>query len=205
MQRVTALNGFYKTRAAFFTWRQSLPLANKVLLALGMATLTGILAQVKIFLPWTPVPVTGQTFAVLLAGILLGRYWGGISQLIYVTLGVAGIPWFAGLTGGSAMLIGPRGGYIIGFVLAAFFLGHICDKYLKSRKFMPMFLLMLFANFVFIHLLGLFQLSIWLNIVQNGHFQVSELLKMGTFPFIVGDIVKILAAASIATAITPKK
>ena len=67
-------------------------LANKVILALGMAVLTGVLAQVRLFLPWTPVLVTCQTFAVLLAGIILGRYWGGISQVIYVALGAAGIP-----------------------------------------------------------------------------------------------------------------
>ncbi|PJC48447.1 MAG: biotin transporter BioY, partial [Candidatus Omnitrophica bacterium CG_4_9_14_0_2_um_filter_42_8] len=97
-------------------------LANKIILAFGMAVLTWILAQVKLFLPGTPVPVTCQTFAVLLAGIVLGRYWGGISQIIYVSL-------FAGF----GAIMGPTGGYLLGFVLAALFVGHVTDKYNRSK------------------------------------------------------------------------
>ncbi|MFA4991708.1 MAG: biotin transporter BioY, partial [Candidatus Omnitrophota bacterium] len=93
-------------------------IANKFILAFGMAGLTGILAQLRIMLPWTPVPITGQTLAVLLAGVLLGRSWGGISQVIYVVLGVAGIPWFNGFAGGYGVLLTPSGGYLLGFILS---------------------------------------------------------------------------------------
>jgi len=101
-----------------------------------MACVTGLLAQIKISLPWTPVPITGQTFAVLLTGVLLGRWWGGISQVIYVVMGVVGIPWFAGLSGGYSALIGPSGGYIIGFILAALFLGISLTNILGQGVFL---------------------------------------------------------------------
>jgi len=76
-----------------------------------MACLTGILAQARIYLPWTPVPITGQTIAVILAGILLGKCWGSISMAIYGIMGIAGIPWLSGATSGW----GPTSGYLLGF------------------------------------------------------------------------------------------
>jgi len=198
---ITTIETFSEARYTFFKWRCSLPLARKLALALGMAALTGLLAQIKFFLPWTPIPITGQTFAVLLAGIILGKNWGGISQAIYVTMGVVGVPWFTGLSGGYAALIGPRGGYLIGFILAAFFLGHIIDKHIKSRSFISIFGLMLFANFVIIHGLGLLQLGLWFHTVDGVGVTVSELIRMGTAPFIVGDLVKVFAAATLARTI----
>ena len=117
-------------------------LANKIILALGMAALTWILAQVRLFLPWTPVPVTCQTFAVLLAGVVLGKYWGGISQIIYVSL-------FAGF----GAIMGPTGGYLLGFILAALFIGYVIDTYSWSKGFYQMLGIMMFANFILIYLL----------------------------------------------------
>ena len=99
-----------------FRWRYGLSIPMKLSLALGIACLAGLLAQVRFVLPWSPVPVTGQTFAVLLAGVLLGRWWGGISMAVYVGLGIAGVPWFQGLNGGLGYLAGPTGGYIVGFI-----------------------------------------------------------------------------------------
>ena len=117
-----------RTRYTCFHWRfeQSIPM--KLLLALGMAAVTGLLAQVRVPLPWTPVPITGQTLAVLLAGVALGKWWGGASMFIYAGLGVAGVPWFQGWGGGLSHLAGPTGGYIVGFILAALFLGYFTDK-----------------------------------------------------------------------------
>jgi len=93
-----------------FRWRYDLSIPKKLSLALGMAALTGLLAQVRIPLPWTPIPITGQTFAVLLAGVLLGRRWGGIGMAIFAGLGFAGLPWFSGWESG----LGATRGYIIG-------------------------------------------------------------------------------------------
>lgn len=205
MQNIAIVENYFRARYLFFKWRYSLALVNKMALALGMACVTGLVAQIKISLPWTPVPITGQTFGVLLAGVLLGRWWGGISQAIYVVMGMAGIPWFAGLKGGSGVLIGPDGGYIIGFILATLFLGYFTDKYIRARSFLSMFGLMLFANFVLIHLPGLLQLGLWFYIVPGTGFTLWKLLWMGTIPFVIGDITKIVAAAAVAQAITPKE
>jgi biotin transport system substrate-specific component len=193
-----------QTRFNVFQWRYELSLPMKLALAIGMAALTGLLAQVRVYLPWTPVPLTGQTLAVLLAGVALGKWWGGISMAIYGGLGVAGIPWFQGLNGGWAYLAGPTGGYIIGFILAALFLGYFTDKYVKSRRFLSMLGLMLFASLVLIYVPGLLQLGLWLNLVKGEPVTFSGLLMMGAVPFIAGDITKIIAAALFARGVTPK-
>ena len=88
-------------RSRAFEWRSELPVAARIGLAFCMAGVTGLSAQVRVPLPFTPVPFTGQVFAVLLAGVLLGRYYGALSQLAYVGLGVAGVPW--GTAGGAGI------------------------------------------------------------------------------------------------------
>jgi Uncharacterized conserved protein len=174
-------------------------------MAFFMACLTGLMAQIVIPLPWTPVPVTAQTFAVLISGILLGRYWGGFSQLLYVILGVAGIPWFAGMEGGYTIILGATGGYLIGFIIAALFLGHFVDKYIGSRNFIPMFALMLFANFILIYVPGLLALGFWVYTTKGYIPSLWDLLVMGLLPFIIGDIIKITGASALTKAITPKE
>lgn len=188
-----------------FRWRYELSIPEKLVLALGVACFVGLMAQVRIPLPWTPVPITGQTFAVLLAGVLLGRWWGGASLAIYAVLGAIGLPWFAGWAGGAGVLIGPTGGYIIGFILAALFLGHFTDRYIRSRSFFSMLGLMLFANFVLIYIPGLIQLHFWLSLVKGEAVTLSQLLMMGAVPFVPGGITKAVAAAAIARGITPKQ
>ncbi len=187
-----------------FRWRYELSIPKKVALATGMAVLTGLLAQARFPLPWSPVPITGQTFAVLLAGVALGRWWGGISLAIYAALGVAGVPWFTGWSGGLGHLAGPTGGYIIGFILAALFLGYFTDRYIRSRSFLSMLGLMLFANFILIYVPGLLQLGLWLNLVKGTPVTITSLLTMGAIPFIAGDLTKAILAASIARGITTK-
>jgi biotin transport system substrate-specific component len=185
-----------------FRWRYELSLPMKLALALGFAGLTGLIAQLRF--GW-PVPITGQTFAVLLAGVLMGRWWGGVSMAIYVGLGVAGVPWFHGWGSGLSHLQGPTGGYLIGFVFAALFLGYFTDRYVRSRSFLSMLGLMLFANFVLIYVPGLLQLHLWLDLVEGSPVSFASLLAIGATPFIVGDIIKAVAAALVARGITPKK
>lgn len=192
-------------RLEAFKWRAERTTAQMILLSLTMAALTGLTAQIRIPLPFTPVPITAQTFSVLLAGILLGKNWGGISQVMYAVLGAAGIPWFSGMLGGFAVLAGPTGGYIIGFILCAFFLGHFCDKYVASRKLWPMLVLMFFSNFVIIFVPGLIQLALWLHIVKGESPSIMGVLTMGFFPFLIGGVIKTVLAALVATGITPKK
>jgi biotin transport system substrate-specific component len=165
-------------------------LANKIILALGMAALTWILAQVRLFLPWTPVPVTCQTFAVLLAGVVLGKYWGGISQIIYVSL-------FAGF----GAIMGPTGGYLLGFILAALFIGYVIDTYSWSKGFYQMLGIMMFANFILIYLPGIIQLNIWLYLFKGSSLNITQLVYAGVMPFVAGDAIKIVSAALIAKAL----
>jgi biotin transport system substrate-specific component len=146
------------------------------------------------------VPVTGQTLAVLLVGVLLGRNWGGVSTGLYLALGAAGLPWFAGFKAGWGALAGPTGGYLVGFVLAALFLGHVTDRFAQARSFWALLGLMLLANFVLIHGPGL----AWLAVVTGTHDPV-RLLWMGTVPFVYGDVFKTLVAAGLACAATPKR
>jgi len=184
-----------------FRWRYELSVPKKLALALGIAALTGLLAQVRILLPWSPVPITGQTFAVFLAAVLLGKWWGGASMAIFGGLGWAGVPWFAGWNAG----ITATGGYIIGFILAALFVGYFVDKYVRSRSFLAMFGLMLIANFVLIYVPGLIWLGLWLPAHGKTVASFGVLLGMGLTPFIVGDIIKAALAAAVTRGVTPKQ
>ena len=203
--QISTVDNYYKKRYTFFKWRHDSSLVNKSILALLMACITGILAQVVIPLPWTPVPVTGQTFAVLMAGIVLGKYWGGISQALYIGIGIAGVPWFAGMAGGYGALLGASGGYLIGFILAALFLGHLTDKYIRARSFTSMFGLMFFANFALIYIPGLIVLGAWITLVKGAQPTLWSLLVMGVIPFIIGDLMKIGGAAALTKVIAPKE
>jgi biotin transport system substrate-specific component len=200
MEITMYVNKYKHARYAFFKWRYQLEFYHKVILAISFACITGILAQIRFYLPWSPVPLTGQTFAVLLSAVVLGKWWGGISQSIYLGVGIAGVPWFAGINGGFAYLAGPTGGYLIGFVLAAFFLGYCVDRAVKSRKYWTMFGLMFFANFGIVFGLGL----VWLSFTA-AFIDIWGLLLIGLIPFIIGDTIKIAIAAGIASSITPKQ
>ncbi len=189
-----------RTKYDVFRWRYDLSIPKKISLALGMAALTGLLAQARIPLPWTPIPITGQTFAVLLAGVLLGRRWGGIGMAIFAGLGFAGLPWFSGWESG----LGATRGYIIGFIPAALFLGYFTDKYIRSRSFFSMLGLMLFANFILIYVPGLLWLWLWLKVVAGTSPTFIALMGMAVIPYIAGDIIKAVAAATIVRGITPK-
>ena len=195
---------YKNARYNFFKWRYQLEFYHKVILAISFACITGLLAQVRFYLPWSPVPLTGQTFAVLLSAVVLGKWWGGISQSIYLGVGIAGLPWFAGMNSGFAYLAGPTGGYLVGFVLAAFFLGYFMDRYVKSRTYWTMFGLMLFANFGIVFGLGLLQLYGFYS-VTGASIDLWGLLLMGLIPFIIGDTIKIAVAAGVACSITPKQ
>ncbi len=199
------LNDYYKKRYNIFNWREQQNMANKTILAFFMACVTGILAQIVVPLPWTPVPITAQTFAVLISGILLGKYWGGLSQIFYVFLGIIGVPWFAGMTAGYEIILGANGGYLIGFILAALFLGYFADKYISARNFKSMFGLMLIASFGLIYIPGLLVLGVWMYMVQGTVPQIWNLLAMGLLPFLLGDLLKIVGASVFTKAVLPKE
>jgi biotin transport system substrate-specific component len=199
------IENYFEKRYSLFKWRSETSNANKLVMAFFMACVTGLMAQIVIPLPWTPVPITAQTFAVLLAGILLGRFWGGFSMVLYLVIGLIGVPWFTEMSGGIGVITGATGGFLIGFILAALFLGYFADKFINARSFLPMFGLLLFANFVLIYIPGLIGLSAWIYVVKGSAPGIWTLMAMGLLPFLVGDVIKIGAAAALAKAVTPKE
>lgn len=192
------VNGYAHLRHRYHEWRYSLDTVQKVMLALGFACLVGLLAQVKIPLGFTPVPLTGQTFGVLLAGVALGTYWGGASMLMYIGIGAMGMPWFQGMNSGVDYVFGATGGYLLGFIIVAFVIGWATERKMEARKVKYLLPLMLLSS-VLILLIG----SAWLSVAIG--VTIGEALALGFMPFIGLDLFKSVAAAGIGSAITTKK
>ena len=198
------MENYYSTRKDVVERIQDTSTATKVLMSFMMACFTGLMAQIIIPLPWTPVPITAQTFAVLCSGLILGKKYGCLSQILYIVLGIAFIPWFGGMTGGLDVFLGSTGGFLIGFIIASYFIGAITEKYAKARSFSRMAVVIGIANFALIYIPGLAGLALWYSLTQGAAIGVVDLLMMGLVPFIVGDIVKILGAASVSKVFLPK-
>lgn len=155
-----------------------------------MAGVIGIMAQVRI--PFYLVPFTGQTFAVLMAGVMLGRRWGGVSVAVYAVLGLAGVPWLSGATSGFS----PSSGYLLGFVFAALFLGYVSNRKPECCSFGKMFVLMLFASLVLVYLPGVLWLGFWMR-SMGATATIASVFTAGVLPFIAGDVLKAGAAAAL--------
>ncbi|WP_019869799.1 biotin transporter BioY [Salinispora oceanensis] len=161
-------------------------LAREVALVVGGAAVVGAAAQVSVTIPGSPVPVTGQTFAVLLAGTALGSARGVASMLFYVVAGVLGVPWFAdGAHGWPAATMG----YLLGFVLAAAVVGRLAAVG-ADRRPGRMFGLMVLGNLV-IYAVGV----PWLMVATG--VDVPAALLLGLVPFLAGDLLKALLAAGL--------
>ena len=151
------------------------------------ALATALLAQVAIPLPFTPVPVTGQTLAVLLSGALLGARGGALAQLSYLGAGALGLPLFAAGSFGALRLLGPTGGYLAAFPLAAWLVGRLAQAgWTRTRR---RALVALALGQLAIWGLGLLGLTRW---VAPG-----TLLASGLYPFLAGDLLKLLLAAAL--------
>jgi biotin transport system substrate-specific component len=204
MQQSISFREIYRRkRLTYYQWRSQATLTAKLALAGSLAALTGLLAQVKIFLPWTPVPIVASQLGVILAAVLLGKRWGALSMLMYALGGLAGIPWFAGFKGGLAALAGPTGGYVLGFILAALFLGNLFDTKVESRRLLPLTGAILFAQLILVYIPGIIHLTLWLTLVSGQEVSFSSVLWLGYLPFIIGDILKSLVGAGIAKTIMP--
>lgn len=149
------------------------------------SSLVALTAQLAI--PLQPVPITGQTLGILLVGALLGSKRGALALLTYLAEGAVGLPVFAGGTGGLARLMGPMGGYLLGFVIAAFLVGGLSERG-WDRRFITTAIAMLVGNMA-IYVLGLPWLANFIG--WERAFQV------GFFPFIPGDLIRIALAASV--------
>jgi biotin transport system substrate-specific component len=178
----------------------SLALAVRVGAVLFVTALTAAAAQMAWPLPFTPIPLTVQPMIVLLGGAALGSRLGALSQLLYLAAGVAGLPVFAavpGLAPGVARLLGPTGGYLLSYPLAAFVVGALAERGL-DRRYVGAVLSML-AGLAVVYATGAFWLGLVLRTTTGG--AAAGALALGVLPFIAFDIVKVLFAAGILPAI----
>ncbi len=160
-------------------------LRDLTLIVLG-ALFVAALAQVQIPLPFTPVPITGQTFGVLLVGAALGSKHGTASLASYLAMGIVGLPFFAGGAHGLKIVLGATGGYLIGFIVAAYVIGLLAEHGLERS--VRTSLVPFFVGTVIIYVCGV----AWLTVVL-GSF--SKALAAGLLPFLIGDGIKLVAAA----------
>lgn len=158
-------------------------LLSRAALVVFGAAFVALAAQVRIGLPFTPVPLTAQTFAALVTGAALGSRLGASSLGLYWLAGMSGVPVFNNWTGGWAVASGPTGGYLIGFVIAAFVVGAFAERGWDRR---PRIVFPLLLGNVIIYALGL----PWLVRFVGG----DNVLVEGLWPFIPGDLLKLGAA-----------
>jgi biotin transport system substrate-specific component len=162
---------------------------RNAILVMGLTGFTALAAQVSIPLPFTPVPLTLQTFAVLAGAAALGAERAVIAQVLYITLAVAGVPVLAGGASGHEVVVGATGGYLIGFVLASYVVGRISSNgaSTKSGKTALAFL----AGSVLIYALG----APWLAFTTGN--TITWAVVNGVVPFLVGDLIKAVAAGAV--------
>lgn len=156
------------------------------LLAFAGAGLVALAAQIEIPLGFTPVPISGQTFAVLLVGASLGPVLGASSLLLYFGVGLLGAPVYSGGDGGWEIVKGATGGYLVGFIVAAALTGWLAQRR-WDRRFNSAVAAMLSGSVV-IYLFGLPWLA---RTIDTG---VEGTLEAGLYPFVVGDLIKLYLA-----------
>jgi len=164
-------------------------LARSVALVLGGAGFVGLTAQVVVPLPFTPVPLSLQTFSVLLVGAVLGSRRGALSMALYVLAGVAGVPWFTQQQSGWSF---PSFGYVVGFVAAAWLVGRLAERG-ADRHVLRSTGLMVLGNVV-IYAFGVPGLMLATGL------PLGKALVLGVLPFLIGDALKIVVAAGLLPA-----
>ncbi len=159
-------------------------LVRDLLLVAGAAAFVGLLAQVSVHLPFTPVPITGQTLGVLLAGTALGWRRGTAAMALYAVAGVAGVPWFAGHTSGY---VGASFGYVVGFVLCGLVCGWLAER--GAGRSLLRSVPAMVAGEVVMYAVGVTWLAVAL------HVGAGEAIALGLTPFLAGDALKAALAA----------
>ena len=154
-------------------------------LVIGASIVTALAAQLAVPVPWSPVPITGQTFAVTLSGAVLGARRGFLAQALYLAEGALGLPVFAAGGAGAAVFAGPTAGYLLAFPLAASLTGALAQRG-WDRRFATMLPALLIGS-VPVFALGLLQLARFIP--------ADRLLSAGLYPFLPGDLLKATLAA----------
>jgi biotin transport system substrate-specific component len=153
-------------------------------------------AGAYIIIPLAPIPITLQTLFLCLAGALLGAKLGALSQVVYVFLGIIGLPVFAGGKAGIGVLFGPTGGYLIGFIAGAYIIGKLTHAKKKPGLIWNLFSMV--AGLIVIYAFGVIQLSF------VAKFSINKSISVGVLPFLIGDALKIIVAALITLKIRDK-
>ncbi|HEX8336013.1 MAG TPA: biotin transporter BioY [Pyrinomonadaceae bacterium] len=182
------MNSYAKAETLVGAVAAPLDWTRSALLVVGFSLLTAAAAQVVVPLPFTPVPLTGQTFAVLLTGALLGPRLGALAMLAYLAEGAAGLPFFRGGAGGVAHFSGATAGYLLAFPAAAYVTGALAERgwdrrYLSAAAAMALGSLVILAC-------G----WAWLALLFKGG---AEAFRLGVAPFLPGDVLKIALAAAV--------
>jgi biotin transport system substrate-specific component len=176
----------------------------KLTFSIVFAFLMAISANTFIYLPFTPVPVTLQVLTVIFSAIMLGGPWALAGQLLYISMGLAGMPVFAGFIGGPAFFSGPTAGYVIGFAIAAYITGTLFDSsrlsnMVRGNKIIAGFISGT-AGLLVIYLLGSVHLFGFLYTLSGGQHILKtarSVWGLGIKPFIILDLLKILIAINI--------
>ena len=165
-------------------------IARDAALVVAGSLVVALLAQIKIPLGFTPVPITGQTFAVLLVGAMLGGWRGGLALALYAVEG-AFLPFFAGGASGWFWLL-PSGGYIVGFIPAAALVGWLCQRGWNRR---PWILAAMLLGNAALYVPGLIQLNLFLPANLAETWGCAGVWQCGLLPFVAGDLAKLIVAS----------
>jgi len=168
-----------------------------VIFAVGGALLTGLLAQIRLPLPFTPIPVTGEVLAVLLCGSLLGSGYGVLSQALFIAAALAGVPWLAHGEVKMDVLLAPSAGYLVGFLAASYYVGLATQAGAWARTLQGQIVVML-SGAAIILFFGATYLMLTLGLSPWHAFCV------GVLPFVAVDVVKAVMAAMLTSAVLPK-
>jgi len=189
MQVFDTVHGWRRaTSAPLYKWREESSVVAKVSMAFVLALLMALAAQVRIVLPFTPVPFTGQVLVVLLGALVLGRY-GALGQGMYLGMGAA-FGWFSGMAGFAALL-GPTGGYLLGFVLASVVVGEMVER--RKDWSMSQVMAAMSLGVLIIYAIGAAQLALFMGLT------VPEAILPGAVPFVTVDALKVLMASAVGT------
>jgi len=165
-------------------------MSNRVkdtLIVIGASWVLALMAQISFPLPFSPVPITAQTFAVLIIGSSLGAKRAFSSTLLYLGQGAMGLPFFAGAKAGLGVLFGASSGYLLGFVIAATVMGYLSER--KLERNLKTSLLIFLVGHAIIYMFGLVVLSFFVG--------ADKVFLLGLFPFIPGLILKTFAASAL--------
>jgi biotin transport system substrate-specific component len=176
----------------------------RIVFSAAFAFLTALSANAFIYLPFTPVPLTLQVLTVITSAFMLGSRWALAAQMLYILLGLSGMPVFAGFSGGPSVLMGPTAGYIAGFAVSAYitgllFEGGLTGSFFRGNKSAAAFMSGAAGLFI-IYFLGASHLYGYLysaGIARTAAGTALMVWKMGISPFLIPDLVKVLIAVNI--------